>query len=572
MRVAVFHYHLQPGGVTDVVIDSVRAVCLSNAQVDGESISEVTLVCGREDNVEHVVARITTGPDQRSGILDGPGGPITITADVLPILEYTSPTESEQEAEQRTAAIEAMLVDRYAGGLWWVHNYHLGKNPSFTRALCRLVERGEGPDRLLLHIHDFPESARYENLAYLNRIAGPSPYPTGPTVRYATINPHDQRALAAALANAAPRGVTGADASPPAATVAASSDRADAPGVGLLLNPLPGGSADASDESPDRADLVRGFSEFARITGQRFHEDGPILLYPVRTIRRKNVLELGLISRLLPGANLITTLPGTSDAERPYSELVEYAYTDRRIHGIWGIGRREDEVGLSFKAITRGADLIMSSSVQEGFGLTFVNALLWKAPIVARRLDVLDGIDELFAGYPDSFYSSFLVPSRSPSITSMGGYLRMRYQERLDAIGNALPESVREPLETEIEALVSGDTVEFSYLPAQMQLTVLGDIRDEGYGSFVRTLNGEVFTAVDRALSESDSRPPDKASDLERLLGYESYARTFESIVNGPAPAPTAGRHAAAQESLQHEFATLSRLRLLLGPIDHHNH
>ena len=50
-----------------------------------------------------------------------------------------------------------------------------------------------------------------------------------------------------------------------------------------------------------------GLAAFANEHGQRFHPEGPLLLYPVRTIWRKNVLEMGAIARLLPGANLITT-------------------------------------------------------------------------------------------------------------------------------------------------------------------------------------------------------------------------------------------------------------------------
>ncbi len=561
MHVAVFHYHLQPGGVTDVIIDSVRAVCLQGAKIAGEPITEVTLVCGRDDNVSAVLDRIADDPDgtghgdKGSGrTITTPHGPVALRADVQPLLDYTPPAESVASAHERSGAIEEWLLGSYAGSLWWVHNYHLGKNPSFTLALCRIAERHGDEQQMLLHVHDFPESARYENLAYIKRIAGESPYPSGPSIRYVAINPHDQAALE--------RAIGGPDAR-----------------VGLLLNPLPGGEAKSDGLVPDREALVTGLARFAHHEGQRFHEDGPLLLYPVRTIRRKNVLELGAIARLIPRANLITTLPGTSDAERSYSELISFAYSDRRIHGVWGIGRREDEVGLNFETITRGADLIVSSSVQEGFGLTFVNALLWRKPLLARRLDVIDGILPLFDSYPASFYSTFLVPNRSPSITDMGSYLRMRYHERLDAIGDVLPSELEDQLLAEIEDLVSSDTIDFSFLPAQLQLTLLGDLRDTGFGGYVRALNGEIFHSIERALATETV--PDTSDTMEALLGYPAYARAFEAIWDAPdadaggvanSSATTAsrnGRFANAQTKLQREFATLSRLRLLLGPLDH---
>lgn len=556
MKLAVFHYHLQPGGVTDVIVDSVRALCSHNA-ADKTAVHSVRLVCGRQDNAQTVVERI------RSGV---PAG-ITVSADVQPLLDYTPADEETTRAHERAAAIEEWLRQTYAGFTWWIHNYHLGKNPAFTLAVCRIAadqSRAEGgagkesgapggrgePESILLHIHDFPESARYENLAYLRRITGDAPYPDAPHVRYATINTADHAALMRA-------GVP--------------EDR-----CGLLLNPLPGGNASTSRKRVGRSSLVRGLRSFAADEGFRFNEDGPLLLYPVRTIRRKNVLEMAALSRLIPHANLVVTLPGTSEAERAYSDMISFAYHDGRVSGIWGIGRREEAYGLSFEAITTGCDVIVSSSVQEGFGLTFVNALLWRKPLVARRLPVLDGIDALFAGYPASFYDAFTVPARSPSITSMGAYLSMRYQERLEAIGDALPPELREPLEAQIDRIVSRETLEFSFLPAQMQLTVLGDLKDEGFASYVRALNGDIVTALQDAIAASAVPAPDMSEALERELGYESYARQLLPLLtpppNGPTAAESHGRLEQVQAKLTHEFASLDRLRLLLGPLDHEAH
>ncbi len=540
MRIVVFHYHLLPGGVTDVVVHSVRAVVAHR-----DDVREVVLVAGRADNTATVRDRLADLP-------------VPVSIDVLPEVDYTDPHETTDEAHARAASIERALTDRYAGddALWWVHNYHVGKNPALTLALCRIAALENAP-RMLLHVHDFPECARYENLAYLTRIAGRSPYPTGPNVRYAVINARDRRLLV---------------------EVGLPAER-----VGLLLNPVEGAPGDGTpgpagaSSAADRERVVARLADYAADTGQRFHPDGPLVLYPVRTIRRKNVLEAAAIARLAPGANLIVTLPGVSDAERPYSDLVRYAYEDRRIHGIWGIAPRDADYALSYEAIAAASDVVVSSSVQEGFGLLFVNALRWRKPLLARRLDVLESLQPLFSGYPATFYDTFRVPMRSPSITSMQAYLRMRYNERLAGLEDVIPPLARERLDADLDELLAGEAIDFSFLPAQMQLTVLGDLREEGFGALVKAMNGELVSAVAGPADPTAAAPPDREAAIAELLGYEAYADAFAALWDGGQADARAGREGTAryegvQDALTGAFARIGQLRLLLGPIDHDPH
>ena len=546
MRIVVFHYHLLPGGVTDVVVHSVRAVVSHR-----DDVGSVVLVTGRAEATDRVRDRLADLS-------------VPVTIDVLPEIGYTEPSEPTDGALARASQIERTLTDRYNDddALWWVHNYHVGKNPAFTLALCRLAASEHAP-RMLLHVHDFPECARYENLAYLTRVAGESPYPAGANVRYAVINARDRRLLV---------------------EVGVPSER-----VGLLLNPVddatdaaPGGDA-PSAAGRDR--VIARLADYAADTGQRFHPDGPLVLYPVRTIRRKNVLEAAAITRLAPGTNLIVTLPGVSDAERPYSDLVRYAYGDRRVHGIWGIAPHDAEYALSYEAIAAASDVVVSSSVQEGFGLLFVNALRWRKPLLARRLDVLESLDPLFAGYPATFYDTFRVPMRSPSITSMQAYLRMRYNERLAALEDVIPPVARERLDADLDELLSGEAIDFSYLPAQMQLTVLGDLREEGFGALVKAMNAEVVLALEQppiggaAAVPPHRSPPDREAAIAALLGYDAYARAFAGLweragADAPAAQRCAGaaRYEGVQDALVEAFARIGQLRLLLGPIDHDPH
>lgn len=523
MRFIVFHYHLQPGGVTDVIVESIRAVCAHTTE-----ISSVILVTGRPDNADTVASRLADGAPE-------------VRVDLRPEIDYTDPDEPTEVAMERAAAIEQVLLAHYASddALWWVHNYHVGKNPALTLALIRIAARRAAP-RMVLHIHDFAEHARYENLAYLRRVAGESPYPAGASVRYVVINGRDHRLLV--------------EAGIPAERVA------------LLPNPVRSAKPRTDEmERPNRDRLVAGLAAFAREEGFRFHPGGPLLLYPVRSIRRKNVLEIATIARLVPKANLIVTLPGTSESESPYSDLVRYAYDDRRIHGVFGIGRNEARYGFTFDELCLGADLVVSSSVQEGFGLTFVNALRWRVPLLARRLDVLDGIDSIFEGYPARFYRALRVPLRAPSVTSMVGYLRLRYGERIESVRATLGSELTTALEDELERLLDGPTIDFSFLPPQMQLALLGDVRDHAYAEEIRGLNPGL---LEEAAALPGTAAPARDEAIAEVLGPDSFASRFLRHIESSNGATDGSLvYDGVGPALVRRFATLGNLRLLLGPV-----
>ncbi len=535
MQLIVFHYHLLPGGVTDVILHSIQAVTAHRSD-----ISSVRLVCGREENTEIVIAG-----------LDEIGVPVEL--DILRQLDYTPTAEPAEVALERAGALESILLKRYAtdDALWWVHNFHVGKNPAFTLALCRIagtvaVPGTEAAPRMLLHIHDFPECARYENLAYLTRITGESPYPAGPGVRYAVINARDLALM---------RGTEIPD-----------------DYVHLLVNPLPP-SPNAVSARPERSTLVSAFAQFAADNGQSFDPDGPLLLYPIRTIRRKNVLEMALLARLADSANLIVTLPGVSDAERPYSDLIAEAFASGAARGVWGIGRREHEYGLTYQDMAHGADAIVSSSVQEGFGLLFVNALRWRVPLFARNLSILDGVSSIFENYPAHFYPDVQVPMKSPSISSLRAYLRMRYTERLDELDGFLPTTARDRLNHQLETILNAPSIDYAYLPPDLQYPYLRDLADPAFASEISTMNQE---SIDALMAVQSHNCPDITAEVERIFGFGAFAGRFDSIVRSydesGAPPPTASRrrrYETAQRTLVEGFADLEHLRLLFAPMGH---
>ncbi len=144
MNVLTVHYHLRPGGVTEVIRQNHRI--LTAAGINHE------ILCG--DN------------------------PSELPAAVDPAFDYSSSAAA-------TGFPGSRLPDHE--GLLHFHNPCLGKNPALTASLASLANSGRA---LLLQHHDFAEDGRPELLAALRKIE--NPYPLAPRIGHAFINTRDR--------------------------------------------------------------------------------------------------------------------------------------------------------------------------------------------------------------------------------------------------------------------------------------------------------------------------------------------------------------------------------------------
>ena len=177
---------------------------------------------------------------------------------------------------------------------------------------------------------------------------------------------------------------------------------------------------------------------------------GKLLLYPIRAIRRKNVFEAALISRLAGNdTQLAVTLPGTSETERAYSALVQEAFRKGLIRGFWRIGEKLDEIGISFEELVGASDMLIASSVQEGFGFSYIQAVLWNKPLTARYLDILEGFSSVFRNYPALFYSKLYCPLDLKSRK----LLREEYKIKIGRLRDIISDAALEKLDRDVEAI-----------------------------------------------------------------------------------------------------------------------
>ncbi len=164
MKIAIVHYHLQPGGVTRVIENTLQAWEENGTEIEAVALS------GRAYPGERL-------PNTRE--IEG--------------LDYSSPQDAIDPRilteRLRESARDAL---GQAPDLWHIHNHSLGKNPSLTAAVSLLAEAGE---RILLHPHDFAEDGRPGNYLSLREVY-PRVYPTGSHIHYAALNQRDRGFLA----------------------------------------------------------------------------------------------------------------------------------------------------------------------------------------------------------------------------------------------------------------------------------------------------------------------------------------------------------------------------------------
>lgn len=507
MKIALFHYHLKPGGVTDVIVYSVRALLPRIADLE-----ELRLVTGITEGTEQVLDRIRFGFDLK--IAD------KIRLDILEEIGYVD-VDKGPDADKLAARLEARYGEDM---LWWIHNYHLGKNPGFTAALMKVA--GGGKRDILFQIHDFPECGRPENLEVLDSIVKEPPYPSGPRIRYAVINERDRRIISD----------TGLDDS-----------------VSLLANPVP--VFPLPDADP--VGMRRALEDLCMKENPGYIPGAPIILYPVRAIRRKNILEAALLVLLMEEpANLIVTLPGTSRQEREYSDVIENAYKKGLIPGAWCPEATGDS-RLSYPVLAASCDAVISTSIQEGFGYLFLNALHWQKPLIARYLDILDGVLDLFGDYPRRFWADFRVPA-TPELAQA---IKDAYLKKIGELSSILPDKSVKSMNSAAGKLAAGGGIDISYLSVEEQMNVVQQAQDnEDWRATARLLNKELLDSIARTLK---ARAPEMDGTIEDHFGEGAYVRNFMAIYSSFGKKTQTPSAAKVRESVRKAFGRIDYMRLL---------
>jgi len=349
VNIVILHCHFERGGVTQVVENHIRALR------DSDQVEQIVLVGGGRFGglSAETIAAVTTlavddfDYDKRTPDADSlPGRAATITARL-----------------QRALSNLGLTNDNSV--LHW-HNHSLGKNTASPEIIRLLARAGW---RLLLQIHDFAEDNRPINYQDLITASGATDkaeidrflYPVASQIHYATLTRADELAIR--------------EIGTPADRTHWLPNSVVAPNVGPRIEADPHFEAD-----PHLREDALG----RIIDAMGLPSDARWCLYPVRGIRRKNVGEFLLLSRwTAPDIYSGLTLRPTTPVElRSYDrwrqlakEVAPRAVFDAAHH---------DSVSYFDNLIA--SEFVISTSVAEGFGMTFLEPWLSRREVIARRL------------------------------------------------------------------------------------------------------------------------------------------------------------------------------------------
>ncbi len=417
---------------------------------------------------------------------------VDIQVKVIPEIGYK--TEVNDPAPDKIVKLLLKNLP-HTNSFWWVHNYHLGKNPAFTEALLRIADTHKN-SRIILHIHDFPECGRFENMEIIKKKVSLPLYPVQDNIRYAVINKRDYDIL---IKSGLPEKT-----------------------VFELSNPVET-KTNKKDVQANSSLGNRLFKKFGK-TFPNFDPALPIIMYPVRCIRRKNVLEAVLLTVLHQELNLLVTLPGVSKQERTYSELTESVFRRGMVKGIFGIGASE-ESGINFSELTTAVSGIISTSIMEGFGYQFIEPILWQKPLFARSLDILNGMEQLWQEYPAFFYNNLKVPIANTERKN----LLSRYKRRLKKMSSILPEKSVTKIAAEIPKRLEAETVDFADLDPDTQVKKIESAQDPAFRQELRGINENIIGSY---FPGPFNEPVRNLTLLERQYGYEPYSRKIENVLH----------------------------------------
>ena len=512
MDTAILHYHLQRGGVTQVILNQLRALAAAPAADQPQKVA--VLYGGRDDAWPRGAA--------------APPLPFRVTLIPLPDLEYDDLRDSNCSPQAVADIVEAALhqhqFDR-ENTVLHIHNHALGKQAALPGGLSLLAQRG-WPQ--LLQLHDFAEDFRPANYQSLLRRAGLAThddvpryiYPQAPQLHYAVLTHHDRLVL----------------------------EEAGVPveRLHLLANPVV-----LPTQLPDR--------EGAR---QKLRRHWPLdpdkrwLFYPVRGIRRKNVGELLLWAALCrqTGEWGVTQQPLNPQEAASYHHWKELA-AELRLPCSFGVGELG---GVSFGEVMAAADGLVTTSVAEGFGMVFLEAPLLGHSLIGRDLpDVTADFRQhglTFEGLRRSLPFSLESPFRQQAqqhAEALFSDARAAY-----GLSRSLPATTR----SEFAEIFAAPIVDFALLGREQQTTLL---RELVQGRRQSSEMSAWQTSLWDRWPELDAETTANATRIEKAFGLKAAGHRLADVYRSVRESA----RAAHTESLTHganileSFLKASRLR-----------
>ncbi len=482
----VFHYHDRPGGVRQVIA---RGLPLLVARF--ERVDEVVFLLGEQVDPAWL-------------------GEVSQRLPGLPVRAVVHRDFGYSEGEKQTVGPDAMglLQDVLAGGktLVWAHNLSVGRNLALLRLLpehCAMAGA-----RLWLHHHDWWWDGRWARwqdwlaagVSELEEALELS-LPVGPHIRHWCVNQADL-AWVRLRAGEAARWVG---------------------------NPLPELAWPAKNEIGEAAAWLRQQSRGRRVW-----------LAPVRALRRKNLAEAILLAQAQTEPTCIITTGGPSSpaevpawhalcaaAARHHWPFVPAVLSGDKARGCHPPQRSGRFWHPTLPALMAAADAIIMPSLQEGFGLPYLEAAALGKPLLARALpDVSANLSALGCQLSGT-YASLAVSTAAFDNKAEQGRIATRWEDLQRALPAKMAAAAAGPdsqdkaevdfgcltLEAQLEVLQSGRCPDLSVLQPGVPFWP-EDRRGEGWADRFE---------MDDAAGEPQIRPPQGSLVPEVLRRFRCW-------------------------------------------------
>lgn len=360
MKLIVVHYHLRPGGIRRIIELATPHVARALRA------SSVTLACG-EVNDQAWNEGFTRALQ-----------PVPVKFVVQPTFNYLSEQHRPPTGLRQTmvAALDQLLAEATPQNcLVWAHNLGIARNLLLSVELARACEqRGV---RLLSHHHDWWFDNRWLRWPEMRRSgvrtladAARAVFPAHATIRHIGINRSDARVLQRHF--------------------------------GRRARWVPNLTTRAAPPDQSRVRMTQRW-----LRSRLGVPDAPVWLLPCRLLRRKNIAEALLLTRWLrPDAWLVTTGGVSSRDEQSYFRKLSLA---ARRNG-WPLrlavldGSASSRRTPSVAELLAASECVLLTSVQEGFGLPYLEAAAAARPLIARSLpNIAPDLDRFGFRFPQTY-------------------------------------------------------------------------------------------------------------------------------------------------------------------------
>ncbi len=396
----VLTYHMKKGGVTSVIENIITSA----------KNTKITLI--------------------ESGEQENYFAPKNVKHIKIPELNYSNEKfKSLKKLEAKAKIIAEKIgkeMDFSKKCILHTHNLNLFKNAYLTTAIKILAEKYPKNIIVLMQVHDFAEENRKEQLNLLlnctgkksQKIAGRLAFTQAKNIFYLTINSRDKKIL----------------------------EKTGIPKQKVFVFP---NAINTKLQNPlKNKQLLERINEYAKKNSYFFSMKRKNIVYPVRMMRRKNIAEAILILKVLNSLKnnfqLLITLNANSPKDIEYSEKIKKFVKQERLPVVIGFG--QEFIGEKRKIKNKKietfilsdlfyhSNTIITTSIMEGFGFTFIIGWSGGKEVVGRRINFLmkdfENNDLKFPG----FYNNLLIEGKEFSKISLENQLEIIKSKKFDKV------------------------------------------------------------------------------------------------------------------------------------------